>query len=71
MDTDDLGNNAVCYKQIKSMGCGLVQNFTCYQELFGDWVSINKTDTERQMEHLHFREIRAFGSKYIYLSRYF
>ena len=71
MDSDHLGNNAVCYKQIESMESGQVKKFTCNQELFGDWVSINKTETQSGWQHLHFREIDVFGSKCIYSSMSF
>ena len=63
MNGDAIGNNAVCYKQLAPMGSGQVKEFTCNHELLGNWVSINKTDTEMGMEHLHFREIKVFGSR--------
>ena len=65
MDSVEIGNNAICYKQLESMEPGLVKNFSCYQRLFGDWISINKTDRDADMVYLQIREIRIFDSKYI------
>ena len=38
--------------------------FTCSQELYGDWVSINKTKTEFAWVYLVLSETQVFGSKY-------
>ena len=62
MDRDEIGKNAICYKQSESMEPDVVRNFTCYRELFGNWVSINKTEPEVWFRPLHFREVRVFGT---------
>ena len=48
----DFGNNAVCYEQVKSMAGGATVKFECYKELYGPWVSVNKTDTVVHYEYL-------------------
>ena len=57
----EIGNNAICYKQLGAMEDGAVKNFSCYQDEFGNWISINKTEQEASLRYLHFREIRVFG----------
>ena len=63
IDSTDIGNNALCYHQTTSMGSGETKNFSCHHELFGNWISINKSDTHASYQNLHFVEIRVFGSK--------
>ena len=57
----NLGNNRICYQQLSSMENGLTANFTCWREVYGSWVSVNKSDGESGMEFLQLREIRVFG----------
>ena len=57
----NLGNNRVCYQQLSSMESGLTANSTCWWEVYGSWVSVNKSDSESGMEFLQLREIRVFG----------
>ena len=62
-DSADIGNNALCYHQTFSMGNAETTNFSCHHELFGNWISVNKSDTNVDFQYLHFLEIRVFGSK--------
>ena len=57
----DLGRNAICYKQVPTMADGATQNFICMQERYGNWVSVNKSDTTSNYVHLQLRELRVFG----------
>ena len=59
-ENKELGSNDVCHKQLDYMD-SLQANITCSRELYGDWVSINSTDTESVAEILAFREVRVFG----------
>ena len=43
------------------MEAGLVKNFTCRENVFGNWISINKTEPQAYLRNLHFQEIRVFG----------
>ena len=61
-DGENIGNNAVCYKQFASMGSGITKNFTCIHELFGSWISINKSSSKPRMVHLHVREVRVYSN---------
>ena len=60
----DLGNSAVCYKQLESMTEGATVKFKCREELYGSWVSVNKTTTTRDHEYLQLLEVRVYGSEY-------
>ena len=62
-DGDDLGNNKVCLEQI-DFTASHVASVTCLQELFGDWISINRTSSNT--EYIFLCEVRIFGfdSKY-------
>ena len=55
----DYLNNAICYEQSEAMGPGEIRDFTCYNEIHGIWVSVDKPD-----DILHFQEVRVYGSKY-------
>ena len=59
-ESDEPGNNDVCHKQQDFMH-SLQANITCSREIYGDWVSINSTDTESVDEILAFLEVRVFG----------
>ena len=67
-DGDDIGNNAVCFKQLEPMEPGVAKNFTCSSGFLGSWVSVNKSSNNRETNALHFREIRVYGGKYISIS---
>ena len=58
-ESKELGHNDVCHKQLDFMD-SLQANITCSRELYGDWVSINSTDTEYVAEILAFLEVRVF-----------
>ena len=45
------------------MGDGATEIFTCPQELYGRWVSVNKSDTGYLTENLQLQEVRVFGGK--------
>ena len=61
-DGENIGNNAVCYKQFASMEAGITKNFTWIHKLFGSWISISKSTTKARMVHLHVREVRWNGN---------
>ena len=46
------------------MGNGAQQNFTCSQELYGDWVWLSKNDTVASEIFINIREMRVFGREY-------
>ena len=59
-DGDDIGNNEICHKQINKVR----ERFTtiiCSTEIFGDWVSINKTSDVPDLEFLALYEIKVYG----------
>ena len=58
----EIGNNPICYKQFEVMTFGAV-NFSCSQNVFGAWVSINKSSTNVFTECLVIQEVRIYGSK--------
>ena len=62
---EQIGNNAICYNQSESVMPGVTRNFICSSAIFGSWISINKSDTDEDMVHLHIREVRVYNSKYI------
>ena len=55
-DGTDLGNNAVCYKQLESMKDGSAVKFKCHNALYGSWVSVNKSGNE----NLQLAEVRVY-----------
>ena len=61
-DGTEIGNNPICYKQFEVMTFGAV-NFSCSQNVFGAWVSINKSSTDVFTECLVIQEVRIYGSK--------
>ena len=58
-ESDEIGNNEICHKQLDFM-VPLQKNITCSRAIYGNWVSINKTDTELDIESLTLIEVRAF-----------
>ena len=60
-DGVDIGQKAICYKQVPAVADGATVNILCVQDLFGSWVSVNKSDTQAQSEHLQLRELQVFG----------
>ena len=67
-DGVEIGNNAICHKQLDSVESGVTKNFTCYPSRFGRWISVNKSETSHGMYALHFHEVRVYHGKYISLS---
>ena len=59
-DGTDLGNNAVCYKQLESMDGGAIVKFKCQNALFGSWVSVNKSTSVLGKENLQLAEVRVY-----------
>ena len=57
-DSENIKKNAICYEQLEPMKSAEARSFTCYQELYGSLVSIDKPD-----DNLHFMEVRVYGSK--------
>ena len=51
----DIGNNAICYKQVQHVPNGETQTFRCMNALYGSWVSANKTDIEFENWYLELR----------------
>ena len=41
LDDTDLGNNAICYKQLEEMPEGATIKFKCQEVLYGSWISVN------------------------------
>ena len=66
LDGTDLGNNAVCYKQIDSMVEGATVKFKCHEELYGSWVSVNKTASVPDQEFLGFFEVRVLWTVWVW-----
>ena len=62
-ENEDLEKNYICYKQFEFM-LSVASNISCPEELYGDWISINKTATPYADEPLSLTEVRVFGSKY-------
>ena len=42
-DGQDIGSNAVCFKQLEPMEPGVAKNFTCSSAILGCWISVNKS----------------------------
>ena len=61
LDSADLSNNAVCYKQLHSMLDGTTVKFNCREALYGSWVSLNKTDTADKAAYLQLKEVRVYA----------
>ena len=60
LDGTDLGNNAVCYKQLESMAEGATVKFQCQEELYGSWVSVNKSSSVLGHLNLQLLEVRVY-----------
>ena len=56
-DSEDLGNNPVCHKQESSVPESATEAFACTEELYGNWVSINKSSMD-ETDLLQLREVR-------------
>ena len=59
---EQIGNNAICYKQLEQMASGVTKKFPCSSEILGHWVSLNKTGSG-MMGPLHIQEVRVYGGK--------
>ena len=69
LDGTDLGNNAVCYKQMESMAEGATVKYKCHEKLYGSWVSVNKTASLRihaplQIVEVGVYELRAYNGSW-------
>ena len=65
-ENEDMGKNEICRKQWNSMDT-VQAIITCSRKLYGDWVSINKTNRDGATKFLVFTEVRILGrngSKY-------
>ena len=60
LDGTDLGNNAICYKQLESMVQGATVKFKCQEELYGSWVSVNKSSSDSGELNLQLLEVRVY-----------
>ena len=59
-DSEDLGNKPICYEQQSSVLDGATRNFSCAKELYGNWVSVNKSSID-ETDVLQLREVRVYG----------
>ena len=59
--SDELGNNDICHKQSEVVD-SVETRITCSRDLYGDWVSINKTEIPPAKSYLVLEEVRVFGS---------
>ena len=62
-DGGEIGNNKICFKQHGLLGSASA-NFTCSPVPFGDWVSINKSDTSHGDKRLILYEVQVFSEYY-------
>ena len=60
LDGAVLGNNAFCYKQLKGMADRATIEFRRHEELYGSWVSVNKTASVQGHEYLQLLEVRVY-----------
>ena len=63
LDESDIGNNAVCVLWLEEMGPMVSKRFSCIPNLYGNWISVNKT-TPVGPEILQLQEVQVFGSGY-------
>ena len=63
LDVTDLGNNAVCYKQLESMADGATVTFRCHEKLYGSWVCVNKTISVPDGVFLQLLEVRVYEQR--------
>ena len=60
-DGKAIGHNAISHKQLRSVPDGATVNFSCPQDLYGTWVSVNKSDTWYFETCLQLMELCVFG----------
>ena len=60
-ENEELGNNDICYKQLEVVD-SFETTIKCSREVYGDWVSINKTEIPPHKAYLVLVEVRVFGS---------
>ena len=58
-DGVDIGQNQLCYKQVPLMAVGEA-SFPCLQNIFGEWISFNKSTTDSSPENLVIQEMHVF-----------
>ena len=49
---------------MEPMAKGITKSFACPYQIFGSWISINKTSDGKLMAPLHVHEVRVYGGKY-------
>ena len=65
-ESDDIGSNEICHKQLNIMDF-VQENITCSRQIYGDWVSINKTHNGvYDQEFITLPEVRVFGSESLF-----
>ena len=64
LDESDIGNNAVCVLWLEEMGPMVSKRFSCIPNLYGNWISVNKTTPPVGAEILQLQEVQVFGSGY-------
>ena len=58
-DGAEISNNKLCFKHIGNISSA---NFTCSPDLYGNWVSINKSSTYHgTLERMVLYELRVFS----------
>ena len=62
-DATNIGNNAICYNQMESMIDGATVRFQCHENLYGSWVTVNKSDIKPNDIFLQLMEVRVFDGK--------
>ena len=60
-DSEDLGNNPVCHERQSSVPESVTKTFACTKELYGNWVSVNKSSMD-ETDLLQLREVRVYGA---------
>ena len=64
LDDTDLGNNAICHKQLEAIPDGATVKFTCKEPLYGSCISVNKTTSLTFHENLQLKEVRVYECEY-------
>ena len=62
-DGEEIEKNAICADQIDLTASGAAI-ITCFQILFGDWISISKSSSNVPFDYMVLEEVRVFGSGY-------
>ena len=62
LDDKIIVNNKLCHKHFDAVATGATVMFICDHTLYGDWVSVNKSDNSTEHAYLQLCELRVFGS---------